>query len=150
MSQVLEEVERAISELNLSEEVRRVDDKSGALYESLVAHFVDGGDRRWWWEAFSHPSKSIDFDGGKGFEKLGLLVPNPKEVVWFVVEDDQLPHYPIFEASPENAVKIIGECFGFEYYLVAKDKSWLLCENHHNRVIGVGTPVVSAIEKARM
>jgi hypothetical protein len=53
-------------------------------------------------------------------------------------------------ASPENAVKIIGECFGFEYYLVAKDKSWLLCENHHNRVIGVGTPVVSAIEKARM
>ena len=150
MSQVLEEVEKAISLLGLSKEVRLLKDEGASLYDSLVTHFVEGGDRRWWWEAFSHPSESITYDNGKGFEQLSQFVPDSKEVVWFVVEDDQLPYYPIFEASIENVTKIIGECFAFEYYLVPTDKSWLLCENHHNRIIGVGAQVVSAIQRVSM
>ncbi len=150
MSQVLHEVENAISLLGLSKDVRLLKDEGGPLYDSLVTHFVDGGDRRWWWEAFSSPSESITYDDGKGFEKLSQLVPDPEEVIWFVVEDDDLPNYPIFEASTENVVKIIGECFAFEYYLVPRDKSWLLCENHHNRIIGVGKQVASSIQRANM
>lgn len=150
MSQVLEEVEKAILLLGLSKDVSLLKDEGAPVYCSLVAHFVDGGDRRWWWEAFSQPSESITYDDGKGFEQLNQFVPDSKEVVWFVVEDDQLPYYPIFEASTENVMKIIGECFAFEYYLVPRDKSWLLCENHHNRIIGVGKQVVSAIQRVNM
>lgn len=150
MSQVLEEVEKAISLLGLSKDVRLLKDEGSALYESLLSHFVEGADRRWWWEAFSHPSESITYDDGKGFEHLNQFVPDPKELVWFMIEDDQLPFYPIFEASTENVVKIIGECFAFEYYLVPRDKTWLLCENHHNRIIGVGKQVASAIVRVSM
>jgi hypothetical protein len=150
MSQVLEEVENAIKLLKLSNEVNLVEAEGEAIYKSLIETFVDGGDRRWWWESFRHPSESITFDDGKGFERLAEFVPNKNEVVWFVVEDDQLSYYPIFEATTENVIKIISECFAFEYYLVPKDKSWLLCENHHNCIIGVGKNVVRAILQVNM
>jgi hypothetical protein len=48
------------------------------------------------------------------------IVPNPDELVWFIAEDSHLPHYPVFETSPNVATQIIGGCYGFEYYLIAK------------------------------
>ncbi len=151
MSKVVEAVENAIKQLGLSKVAVRVsDEKAEAIYKSLISTFVTGGDRRWWWEAFKLPSASIEYEDGMGFKRISNFVPDKKEIVWFVVEDDQLPYYPIYEASTENVSSIISECFAFEYYLVPKDKSWLVCENHHNRVIGVGGSVISAIESASM
>lgn len=146
MTQVLEEIQNAIDLLGLNSSVKKLDDQQTEhLYKQLLAEFVEGGDRRWWWEAFSKPSSSIVFSDGKGFERLNQIVPNPKEVVWFMVEDDQLPYYPIFELTTENAVKIIAECFAFEYYLIPKTKNWLVCENHHDYVIGIGSAVTEVI-----
>jgi hypothetical protein len=76
MSQVLEEVENAIDVLGLTEEVVLVKDGADILYKSLLDAFVDSGDRRWWWEAFTSPSESIIFDDEKGFERLLKLVPD--------------------------------------------------------------------------
>ena len=73
------------------------------------------------------------------------IVPDSKEVIWFIAEDSQLPYYPIFEFNTENAVKIIGECFAYEYYIVPKHKRWLLCENHHDDAIGVGDEIISTL-----
>lgn len=151
MSQVLKEVEAAIEFLELGAVVTRVPSpQAEVLYKELLDVFVEGGDRRWWWESFKSESQSVTFDNGMGFQRLGEFVPNPKEILWLVVEDDQLPFYPIFEASTEDIQKIIGECFAFEYYLIPKNKRWLLCENHHNSVIGVGDEVVSAIIQTAM
>lgn len=147
--QVLEEVNNAISLLNLQNEVHLVKD-NGELYLELLNTFVKGSDRRWWWESFKQESASITFEDGKGFQRITSFVPNPYEVVWFVVEDDQLPYYPIFECSASNAVSIIGECFAFEYYLIPKNKNWLICENHHNRVIGVGSEITEGLSNYAM
>ncbi len=57
------------------------------------------------------------------------------------MEDDQLPFYPVYEGTPEAIQAVIGECYGFEYYLVAKDLSWLICETHHDDMIAIGTEV---------
>lgn len=151
MSQVAEEIQNAIGLLKLESSVKRVAiSKEETLYYDLLSHFVDGGDRRWWWEAFKLPSEYITYDEDSGFEKLVELVPDSKEEIWFMVEDDKLPHYPIYEASTENITKIIGECFAYEYYLIPKNKRWLLCETHHNSIVGVGKEVISKIEEARM
>ncbi len=151
MSQVTEEIQNAIGLLKLESSVKRVAiSKEETLYYDLLSHFVDGGDRRWWWEAFKLPSEYITYDEDSGFEKLVELVPDSKEEIWFMVEDDKLPHYPIYESSTENITKIIGECFAYEYYLIPKNKRWLLCETHHNSIVGVGKEVISKIEKARM
>ena len=145
MSEVIEEIESAITKLGLEKDVMRLeDDEAKAAYLDLLATFVEGEDRRWWWESFKKPSKSKVYEDGKGFERLTEIVPDSKELIWFIAEESQLPYYPIFEASTENVVKIIGECFAYEYYIVPKHKRWLLCENHHDVVLGIGDEVVSS------
>jgi hypothetical protein len=112
------------------------------IYHDVVHAFVSGGDRRWWWESFSRPSCARHFDDGTGWQKIPAVVPDQDQSVWFIAEDNALPHYPVFETTAAAASRIVGECYGFEYYIVAKDLSWLVCENHHNTVIAVGEQVM--------
>ena len=112
---ITDEIENAIKELSLSEGefCQLPSQEAEPLYRELVNYFVEGGDRRWWWESFLKPSESVQFSNGKGFERITDIVPNKKENVWFVAEEDQLPFYPIYEATPEIIQKIISECYGF-------------------------------------
>jgi len=145
---VTDEISEAINTLSLkeSEFSRLPDNEAKALYYELLDTFVDGGERRWWWESFKNESASLEYEDNKGFERLAVIVPNPKEKVWFVAEEDQLPFYPIYEATTETIAKIISECYAFEYYIIPKTKAWLLCENHHNTVIGVGEIIVNKLQ----
>ena len=148
MELVTAEIENALRKLGVPPESFRLlsDEEGSVLYQELFEEFVTGADRRWWWEAFSKPSSSKNFEDGRGFERIEELVPNPEERVWFVVEEDQLPFFPIYEATPNIIQKVIGECYAFEYYIIPKSKAWLLCENHHNLVIGVGKQISSRLE----
>ncbi|HEX7863176.1 MAG TPA: DUF6756 family protein [Verrucomicrobiae bacterium] len=77
-------------------------------------------------------------------EHLAELVPNAGESVWFIVEDDSLPFYPVYEARASVLSALIGECYGFESYVIGQKFDWLICENHHDRIFAVG----EAVEKA--
>ena len=145
MSLVTKEIQDAINSLALLEnEFRKLADfEAEPLYADLVETFVEGGDRLWWWEAFKPKPISILSDCANGFEMLEAIVPNSDELIWFVAEEAELQNFPIYEGTTKAIAKVIGECYTFEYYLISKDKKWLLCENHHNSLIGVG----KAIEK---
>ena len=147
MCEVTEEIDRAIESLQLKGKVVRLL-RPGAeeVNRTVLARFAGGKDRRWWWEAFPQ-SESVSFDDGLGYQRVPIVVPNPREQCWFIVEGQEGGPYPVYEASPEEAVSIIGECFGFEYYIVPKDLSWLVCENHHGIVIGCGKSVEDAIRR---
>ena len=139
MDEVKIEIETAIKTLGLGpDKIRLLDNQDGEkVLRECLTHFVNSGDRRWWWEDFNQPSFTfLDLD--KPFEHLTDIIPEPNRKVWLIVEDIYEPFYPVYEALPEIIGHVIGECFGFEYYIIAKDKKWLLCENHHNRLIGVG------------
>ncbi len=138
-----DEIQDAIQRLGLSEsDIKLLPDEEGlSVFNAALSHFVASGDRRWWWEDFRFPSTTVRFPDQRAFERIEKIVPNKREKVWFIVEDDQLPFYPVYEATPEAIQAVIGECYGFEYYLVAKDLSWLLCETHHDDLIAIGTEV---------
>jgi hypothetical protein len=140
---VKDEIQRAIQRLGLNDsDIRLLPDEVGRpVFNAVVLHFVASGNRRWWWEDFRFPSTSIRFSDQKGFERIGEVVPNKREKVWFIAEDDQMPFYPVYEATPEAIQAVIGECYGFEYYLVAQDLRWLICENHHDVLIAIGAEV---------
>ncbi len=140
---VKDEIQDAIQRLGLDEsDIRLLSDEEGhTAFNAALSHFVASGDRRWWWKDFRLPSTSARFTDQKGFERIEWIVPNNKEKVWFIVEEKQLPFYPVYEATPEVIQAVIGECYGFEYYLVAKDMSWLVCETHHDEVIAIGAEV---------
>ena len=69
MELVTDEIENAIQTLNLAEnDILRVpDNQAETLYFDLLETFVEGDDRRWWWEAFKGESTSITFPDGNGF-----------------------------------------------------------------------------------
>lgn len=139
----------AIERLALGKRVQRLPEEDAArITTELLTSFVVGGDRRWWWEAFREPSASIAFPDDRGFEHIVDLIPNRAEKCWFVVEDANSDSYPVYDATPEDVASIVGECFAFEYYIVPKSKQWLICENHHGRIIGVGEEVTRAISDA--
>lgn len=109
------------------------------VFREVLAHFLASGNRRWWWEDFRKPSASIKLQDA--FRILPSLVPDKAELVWFITEDDQLPFFPVFESNVQSVSQILGECYGFEYYIVQKQFEWLLCENHHDTLFGIGKVV---------
>ncbi len=139
MGEVEQEISIAIEKLSLlDKQITKLDYENGKkIYYELLNFFVKSGDRRWWWEDFKQDS--FDFnDYEYPFEHLSDIIPDLTENVWLMVEDDHEDYYPIYDCKPSIIGLIIGECFGFEYYVIDKNKEWLICENHHNRLIGVG------------
>ncbi|WP_428330653.1 DUF6756 family protein [Mucilaginibacter sp.] len=139
MGDVKDNFEEAIKTLNLSADIvnRLNNEANQKLYLELLDRFVDGGDRRWWWEAFKTSFRFPDYDYPA--EHLIKIIPDLKKKVWIMIEDDQLPFYPIYEIQTLYIPLLIDECFfEFEYYVIDKDMEWLICVNHHNYLIGVG------------
>lgn len=139
MGKVKDEIQNAIGNLGLSEkDIKLLDEITGErIFNDCLNYFVKSGDRRWWWEDFKQLSFSFR-ETAKPFELLNNIIPETGRNVWFIVEDVNEPYYPVYDTKPEIIKDIIGECFGFEYYIIDKNKEWLICENHHNKLIGVG------------
>lgn len=142
MLSAIAEIQKAIETLNLPPLAFRhlPCDEGERIYRGALRHFVGEGEPRWWWKHFA-TSASVNFASGDGWRHIPNLVPDANESVWFIAEDDSLPFYPVFEATPTAISAVIGACYGFEYYIVQKSFEWLLCENHHDRMIGVGKVV---------
>lgn len=138
--EVVQEISAALTLLNISSSNFRLldDEEAREIYSSALQHFVSSGDRRWWWEDFRMPSfrfKSFDYPP----DHIEELLPETRSTVWLIVEDDKEVFYPVFEVKTiSNISKVLNECFGFEYYIIEKNYQWLLCENHHNQLIGIG------------
>jgi len=139
MGEVKQEISNAIKTLGLKERdiCLLSDDSNKSLYYDMLEFFVKSGDRRWWWEDFRSQSFNL-LDNDNSFEHLHEIIPYLDKNVWLMVEDDEEPFYPIYDCSPKIISQLLGECFMFEYYIIDKNKDWLICENHHNRLIGVG------------
>ena len=116
------------------------------VFNSALRQFVPQGDPRWWWEYFPE-STSVYFAAADGWKVLSDLVPDADERVWFIAEDDASSEYPVWEASVRDIQAIVPECYFFEYYLIQKQFQWLICENHHNRIIAVGAEVEAKLKK---
>ena len=142
---IREEIRAAVARLELApDSFAEVSEEDGRrLFDAFLVRFTGGVDARWWWEHFSLPASTVQFADGKGFTRISQLVPDARQKVWFVAEDDQLPYYPVYEATPAAAERVIGECYAFEYYLISKDLRWLLGENHHDTMFAIGEEVRS-------
>lgn len=127
-------------------------------YEQILVSILDqfttlgkkGLNNSRWWESFKEPYTSIHLSYAPGI--LQKLVP-PKETVWFVAEDwrgtKQHSNFWLYESTVDVIAKLLGEMHGFEYYIVSKKFEWLLGEDHHGVLIGVGKPIVERIKSLK-
>lgn len=103
-----------------------------------------------WWGSLKEPHVSIHVAYPPGV--LQKLVP-PQERVWFVAEDwrgtKRHGNFWLYEGTVAAIVKLLGEMYGFEYYIVSKKFEWLLGEDHHGVLIGVGQVVIERIENLK-
>lgn len=101
------------------------------LLRQLRMQFSNGDIDRYIWEDLVEPHSSIRW--ADGWRKIGeyvdrqpciLVVPN-ENCAFRVRNGDEL-----------NA--IIGECPLFEYFVTDENRTYLMCHNHHDYLIGVG------------
>lgn len=149
----LEKVLKALS--FSSEDFRSIDPYK---YEIILVAILDkfttlgkkGINYSWWWNSFKEPKCSIQLNYAPAF--LNKLVAS-KENVWFVAEDWQRTkrhgNFWLYEGNIAAIVDILGSMYSFEYYIISKKFEWLLCENHHNILIGVGQSMVKKIESLK-
>jgi hypothetical protein len=144
---IRQDIDAAIQSLQITPDLFRPlsDAESAQVVRQVLDKFVGGVQRTWWWEALGPGAVSRHVQDG--FKLVAEIVPAPDEIVWFIAEDDDNSGFPVYEATPRAAQQVIGECAYFEYYLVAKDMSWLLCENHHDVLIGVGEAVTTRLAR---
>ncbi|GAB4060894.1 DUF6756 family protein [Uliginosibacterium sediminicola] len=140
METVVDEIRSAVAILSLPQDAMRLlpGNQSLEVFNAALNRFVSGGDHAWWWESFREPGVFVQFRNGDGWKYLPHIAPNENEKIWFVAEESALPHYPVFETTPRIASEVISQCYAFEYYLIARDLSWLICETHHDVVFAIG------------
>ena len=124
-----------------------------AVLRQILARFCKRGlellDAAWLWQHLVGPQQAIQTE--RALDYLAALLP-PHERVWFIAEDwprtKRHGNYWLYDAAVDAVLRVLGEAHAFEYYVVKRDLSWLICENHHAVVIGVGEELVRAMRRS--
>jgi hypothetical protein len=115
---------------------RLTPDETLQAVQRAEARFVLGRNVVWWWEHLRH-RHLVTWGKQQGCTLVPLLAPAGGEQVWLIITD--VAGSPLaYEGTVEACCAVIGECAAFEYYLVARDCSWLLGENHHDALSVAG------------
>lgn len=121
------------------------------ILETFTVYGAQGRDHPWLWEGFKGEHYAVYLDAPEGYRWLPRLLP-PDERVWLLTEDWERRkrdgHYWVFEGRVGTIEAVLGELFAFEYYIVDKKFEWLLCKNHHNVLIGVGSHIIERLQAA--
>lgn len=147
-----DELTKKIAELGIGSEFQSVSlHRHSSILQNISSQFTTLNQRaskiRWWWEYLQEPVVSLQtYDP---VQTLGLLI-SPTEQVWFLAEDwsntKKEGQFWLYESTIGPIAKLVNESRSFEFYVVSKKYSWLVCVNHHQYLIASGQEMVSRIE----
>ena len=95
--------------------------------------------RSWQWNDIQSETYSLPFD--TSCYPLLIHLIEPHEIVYFYVNEtlNEQTKYWYYMGRIDAIIQIIGEVEGLdEYYVCELKQRWLLCENHHDQLIGTG------------
>jgi hypothetical protein len=106
-----------------------------AVLDGIAERFLTRGrydlDQTWWWACLANQTESsVPADV---FAELRKRL-HPEESYWFVASEED-GKYWVAEASGAAIPEVLGEMPPFEYYIIDRKMTWLLCENHHDTLI---------------
>ena len=94
--------------------------------KEAIHRYVVGSPRAWWMSLTVQPETA-----DSTVVKLMDVIPGKTGRCWLIPEVDSSSG-PVFDVEVRNIQAILNECPFFEYYVVAKDFSWLIVESDHN------------------
>ena len=138
---------KAILKITDAEFARLPAEQSESVINQIEERFVDG--RNWhWWEHLYQTDFTAFHAEDVAFIWLHQILPEPEANVWFVVEPfGEKKQFSVYEARAKHIQPVLGESSCFEYYVVEKDLSWLVGENHHGCFFCVGEPITAQLQK---
>jgi hypothetical protein len=112
----------------------------------VADHFLARGmldlERGWWWEHLRGESHGLTPTDPLAVVRL-LLSPTTR--YWFIASEGLDRPKWVLEADGFGIMTILTELHHFEYYIVEKKLAWMMGENHHGVVFGVGDDIVSRL-----
>ena len=112
------------------------------LFGKLEAKFTSGQSRWPLWEHFRFPARKQD---PSGWRQIGSYVGNSPCLLLFNPYDAK----EVFRfASGVDLSMVLGDTFGFEFYVTDETVSYCVCFNHHDMLLGAGA-VESWVESLR-
>ena len=98
------------------------------------------------WSHLKHEGASLQSENGIG--DIGAMVA-PDTPVWLLLEDwdstKQRGNYWVFEGLYSAVIAVLSNMHLIEYYIVDRKLNWMVLENHHDVLIGIGDPAESFI-----
>lgn len=131
MEYLYKEILEAVGEFGTNNRVREIHGNERInLLEQIQALFVKGNPRVWW-ESLRYAPVLMDDDGTSSqYLKVAHFLPQ-NQTYYFIAD---LKRFHIFEGKLPDIIEIIGNCSFFEYYIVDKGLSTLLCETDHGAI----------------
>ena len=78
--------------------------------------------------------KPIDEYYDRNLVKFGDVAPSKTGLCWLIPETNvSAIDLPVYELDVSDIGRLIDDCYGFEYNVVAHDFSWLVIETHHDQ-----------------
>lgn len=106
-----------------------------AVLDAIADRFLQRGrydlDRIWLWDCFANRTEC--YVPGDVLAELRQRL-HPEESYWFLASDED-GKYWVAEASGAAIPAVIAEMHAFEYYIIDRRMTWMLCENHHGTLI---------------
>ena len=126
------EIERAASALHVQLALINETDRDGVREKALHDFVTQPFHFRWLWEHLIDCENINDPEGWKYIDEF----VNKKRVVLFFNEFEDKS---MFELDGSRLTELIGECYGFEFYVTDAAADFLICYNHHDCLFATGT-----------
>jgi hypothetical protein len=120
-----------------------IDDIDKIFYESLKGFLQMENIQNylWLWKKPNRSHTFVEFDSPKLIPKISLLLPDKPMLIWFLVDIDfLLSAWFLYEADFAAVEKILEKYKFSQYYIVAKDFSWLI-RKVNTKFIAIGNDV---------
>jgi hypothetical protein len=125
----MHEIETWINEAATATDIavaRQPSDVARNLLNNARTAFVQDNPRAWWL-ALRPPFKQFLSD------EIGLTDVLPStDSTCYLVPETETEELPVYEIDAKSVEVLLKECPYFEYYVFAKDLSWLVTEPDHN------------------
>ncbi len=105
------------------------------ILDQVAERFLNRGKRDlnkiWLWNEFRNETGSSQPEDV--ISELAVLL-EPQTSYWFIASDEN-GKYWVAESNGISIVTVLKEMYGFEYYILDRHMTWILCENHHGMLI---------------
>lgn len=113
-------------------------DETNSRVSRLAETYVKDARALWWWGDLKLPSKRIAYRDHGGLPMWPNMVGPETEAI-LVVTDDSEPPWIAYSGCARDLAEMLQECRFFEYFVAARDESWMIFDTHENELVVVGT-----------